>query len=55
MQTDVISTVRNQLNDEMLDRSILQQRGQNVLTAEKQNSLMQLYKKVDLKMVLSCQ
>ncbi|PGK25575.1 phage major capsid protein [Bacillus cereus] len=33
MQTDVISTVRNQLNDEMLDRSILQQRGQNVLTA----------------------
>ncbi|WP_114556176.1 phage major capsid protein [Bacillus sp. K6W] len=33
MQTDVINTVRNQVNDEMLDRSILQQRGQNVLTA----------------------
>lgn len=30
---DVINTVRNQVNDEMLDRSILQQRGQNVLTA----------------------
>ncbi|HDX9682843.1 TPA: phage major capsid protein [Bacillus cereus] len=33
MQTDVINTVHNQVNDEMLDRSILQQRGQNVLTA----------------------
>jgi len=33
MQMDVINTVRNQVNDEMLDRSILQQRGQNVLTA----------------------
>ncbi|PEQ03558.1 phage major capsid protein [Bacillus toyonensis] len=33
MQTDVIHTVRNQVNDEMLDRSILQQRGQNVLTS----------------------
>ncbi|EJR56199.1 hypothetical protein IIM_01291 [Bacillus cereus VD107] len=33
MQTDVVNTVRNQVNDEMLDRSILQQRGQNVLTA----------------------
>lgn len=33
MQTDVINTVRNQVNDEMLDRSILKQRGQNVLTA----------------------
>ncbi|PFS16388.1 phage major capsid protein [Bacillus cereus] len=33
MQTDVINTVRNQVNDEMLDRSILQQRGQNVLTS----------------------
>ncbi|WP_242136700.1 phage major capsid protein [Bacillus cereus group sp. BfR-BA-01360] len=34
MQTDVINTVRTQVNDEMLDRSILQQRGQNVLTSE---------------------
>ncbi|MED0991933.1 phage major capsid protein [Bacillus nitratireducens] len=33
MQTDVVNTVRAQVNDEMLDRSILQQRGQNVLTA----------------------
>ncbi|EJV82077.1 phage major capsid protein [Bacillus cereus] len=33
MQTDVINTVRKQVNDEMLDRSILQQRGQNVLTS----------------------
>lgn len=34
LQADVVSTVRSQLNDEMLDRSILQQRGQNVLTSE---------------------
>lgn len=34
LQNDVISNVRSQVNDEMLDRSILQQRGQNVLTSE---------------------
>ncbi|WP_144561679.1 phage major capsid protein [Bacillus mycoides] len=34
MQTDLINTVRAQVNDGMLDRSILQQRGQNVLTSE---------------------
>jgi hypothetical protein len=34
LQTDVINTVRSQLSNEMLDRSILQQRGQNVLTTE---------------------
>jgi hypothetical protein len=34
LQTEVINTVRSQVNDEMLDRSILQQRGQNVLTSE---------------------
>ncbi len=39
MQTDVINTVRNQVNDEMLDRSILQQRGQNVLTAKRNKIL----------------
>jgi len=33
LQTDVINTVRTQVNDEILDRSILQQRGQNVLTS----------------------
>lgn len=34
LQTEVVNTVRSQVNDEMLDRSILQQRGQNVLTSE---------------------
>jgi HK97 family phage major capsid protein len=34
LQAEVTSTVRSQVNDEMLDRSILQQRGQNVLTSE---------------------
>ncbi|OCA84490.1 capsid protein [Bacillus sp. FJAT-27225] len=34
LQASVIDTVRSQVNDEMLDRSILQQRGQNVLTSE---------------------
>lgn len=34
LQTEVVNTVRTQVNDEMLDRSILQQRGQNVLTSE---------------------
>lgn len=34
LQSDVVNTVRTQVNDEMLDRSILQQRGQNVLTSE---------------------
>ncbi|MEK4715345.1 phage major capsid protein [Sporosarcina sp. FSL K6-5500] len=34
LQTEVASSIRNQVNDEMLDRSILQQRGQNVLTSE---------------------
>ncbi|WP_226619866.1 phage major capsid protein [Cytobacillus firmus] len=34
LQNEVVNTVRSQVNDEMLDRSILQQRGQNVLTSE---------------------
>jgi Phage capsid family len=34
LQNEVVSAVRSQVNDEMLDRSILQQRGQNVLTSE---------------------
>jgi len=34
LQTEVTNTVRSQVNDGMLDRSILQQRGQNVLTSE---------------------
>lgn len=34
LQTEVATAIRNQVNDEMLDRSILQQRGQNVLTSE---------------------
>lgn len=34
LQAEVVNTVRLQVNDEMLDRSILQQRGQNVLTSE---------------------
>lgn len=34
LQSDIVSTVRSQVNDEMLDRSIIQQRGQNVLTSE---------------------
>ncbi|MGM0807535.1 MAG: phage major capsid protein [Bacillota bacterium] len=34
LQTEVANAVRSQVNDEMLDRSILQQRGQNVLTSE---------------------
>ncbi len=34
LQNEVTNTVRSQVNDEMLDRSILQQRGQNVLTSE---------------------
>ena len=33
LQNEVVNTVRSQVNDEMLDRSILQQRGQNVLTS----------------------
>ena len=33
LQVDVVNTVRSQVNDEMLDRSILQNRGQNVLTS----------------------
>ncbi|WP_434683194.1 phage major capsid protein [Bacillus sp. PM5] len=33
MQTDVANSVREQVNNDMLDRSILQQRGQNVLTS----------------------
>lgn len=33
LQTDVANTVREQVNNDMLDRSILQQRGQNVLTS----------------------
>lgn len=34
LQSEVANAVRTQVNDEMLDRSILQQRGQNVLTSE---------------------
>jgi HK97 family phage major capsid protein len=34
LQDEVVNVVRSQVNDEMLDRSILQQRGQNVLTSE---------------------
>lgn len=34
LQSEVANAVRSQVNDEMLDRSILQQRGQNVLTSE---------------------
>jgi HK97 family phage major capsid protein len=34
LQTEVTNSVRSQVNDEMLDRSVLQQRGQNVLTSE---------------------
>ncbi|MGG0569751.1 phage major capsid protein [Priestia megaterium] len=33
LQHEVANNVRKQVNDEMLDRSILQQRGQNVLTS----------------------
>lgn len=33
LQTDVANSVREQVNNDMLDRSILQQRGQNVLTS----------------------
>jgi HK97 family phage major capsid protein len=33
LQSEVASAVSNQVNNEMLDRSILQQRGQNVLTS----------------------
>lgn len=34
LQSEVANAVSSQVNDEMLDRSILQQRGQNVLTSE---------------------
>ena len=34
LQTEVTKSVAAQVNDEMLDRSVLQQRGQNVLTSE---------------------
>lgn len=34
LRTDVTDSVRKQVSDDMLDRSILQQRGQNVLTSE---------------------
>jgi len=34
LQTEVSSAITSQVNNEMLDRSILQQRGQNVLTSE---------------------
>jgi HK97 family phage major capsid protein len=34
LQSEVVNSVRSQVNDEMLDRSVLQQRGQNVLTSE---------------------
>lgn len=34
LQTEVASAITKQVNNEMLDRSILQQRGQNVLTSE---------------------
>ena len=32
MQNEIVKAVSSQVNNEMLDRSILQQRGQNVLT-----------------------
>ena len=34
LQTEVTKSVATQVNDEMLDRSVLQQRGQNVLTSD---------------------
>ena len=34
LRTDVADSVRKQVNEEMMDRSIRQQRGQNVLTSE---------------------
>lgn len=34
LQTEVASAITKEVNNEMLDRSILQQRGQNVLTSE---------------------
>ncbi|MDF1997591.1 phage major capsid protein [Peribacillus frigoritolerans] len=34
LQTEVATAITSQVNNEMLDRSILQQRGQNVLTSE---------------------
>lgn len=34
METEIVKSVSGQVNNEMLDRSILQQRGQNVLTSE---------------------
>lgn len=34
LQNEVANSVRTQVNDEMLDRSIVQSRGQNVLTSE---------------------
>ncbi|MCM3180237.1 phage major capsid protein [Cytobacillus horneckiae] len=34
LQTEVANAVKTEVNDQMLDRSILQQRGQNVLTSE---------------------
>lgn len=34
LQTEVASAITSQVNNDMLDRSILQQRGQNVLTSE---------------------
>ncbi|MGM9925603.1 MAG: phage major capsid protein [Bacillus sp. (in: firmicutes)] len=37
LRTDVADSVRKQVNDEMLDRSILQNRGQNVLTSAETN------------------
>lgn len=37
LQTEVTKAVTSQVNNEMLDRSILQQRGTNVLTSEEMN------------------
>lgn len=34
MESEIVKSVSGQVNNEMLDRSILQQRGQNVLTSE---------------------
>ena len=34
MQNEIVKAISSQVNNEMLDRSILQQRGQNVLTSE---------------------
>ena len=41
LQTEVTKAVTENVNNEMLDRSILQQRGQNVLTSEETHFLIE--------------